>query len=320
MIIWVYGEDAFRLRAKVRQLREAFEKKFDTVGMNVSVFPASAEGIDAHEVLQAVMSLPFLSEKRLVIVRDLLASIKKPDANFLERWARIPDSTIFIVQETGETNVVEKHPLFLASTAAHHYAFPILQGAARDRWVREEIASRGGSIQPDVLRLFVETVDGDSWTTHQEIEKMLACAQGGVITRAIVSELVNVNAQGNIFALMDAISQKNKALVMQLLESQRAFGSEEGYLFHMLARQARLLLCVRSLLDDRVSVTASDVAHELKIPPFVAGKTLSQARAYTRATCEHLHDRVFESDRQIKTGVIGPRLAVDLLVAEWLKN
>ena len=68
MLIFVYGDDTFRVQERVQELQLAFQRKFDPTGLNVAFFGAGAK---PGEVLQAVQSLPFMSQKRMVVIRDL---------------------------------------------------------------------------------------------------------------------------------------------------------------------------------------------------------------------------------------------------------
>ena len=104
----------------------------------------------------------------------------------------------------------------------------------------------------------------------------------------------------NIFALTDAISQKNKALSLNLLEKELENGLAEPYLMHMLIRQFRILLQVRAAMD--LGHTSRKAASELKLHPFVAQKSFTQAKNFSIESLKIIFSRLIKMDRQLKTG------------------
>ncbi len=245
MLILIYGEDTFRVAEKVRQMKKAFADKFDPSGLNTHTFPSdNSSRLDAPEILQSVCSYPFLGSKRMVLICDLIGSIKKADqAVWVDGFLRMPDSTIVVLWETGVG--VEKKPLFVELQKiadVHKYSFPELQGAALIKWVEDRIGVCGGKIDALCLRALVERVGSDLWQISGEINKLIGYAGGAVITREMVETLTHASFEGKIFELMDAISKKQISRAIQLLEEERFSGSDDHYLLTMLGRQVRILL------------------------------------------------------------------------------
>ena len=60
----------------------------------------------------------------------------------------------------------------------------------------------------------------------------------------------------------------------------------------------------------------SEIASRVKVPPFVAGKLMAQARAFTREQILSYVEFCVESEEAVKTGRLSDRLAVELLIAK----
>ena len=54
---------------------------------------------------------------------------------------------------------------------------------------------------------------------------------------------------------------------------------------------------------------------KVKVPPFVAGKLIAQARAFSREQILSYVEFCVESEEAVKTGRLSDRLAVELLIA-----
>ncbi len=324
MLIVVYGDDTFRVQEKVRELEAAFVKKFDPDGMNISLFPGASGKCEPGEVLQAVCSIPFLSPRRMVVVRGLVAeSAKDAESVWADGLARTPETTIAVLWETAEPKAVEKKALFKKIKAladVHYYPFPALEGPALQTWAADRVKGLGGTIAADAVRELAGRVGSDLWQMSNEIGKLVAYAAGALITAETVATLVRASFEGQIFALVDAISRKQTAQALNLLEQERAAGANDFYLMTMLARQVRILLGARALLDENPRVSQQAVADALGVHPFVASKALIQARAFTLEDLKHTHALLFDFDAGTKSGRLTADLAVDLVTVDLLKK
>lgn len=317
MLIFVYGDDTFRVQEKIKQMKKAFRIKFDPTGLNTAEFPTGDHSkFEVGEVMGAVRSLPFLGTKRMVVVRDLIANTKKGDMDVWESgFKQTPESTIVVFWETESSKEIEKKPLFQALKGAaevHTYPFPELEGIKLQRWISDRVKARGGSISAAALSVLSERVGGDLWAMDHEISKLVAYASGAEISRAIVDELVSVSFEEKIFELMDAVSQKRKADAIRMLSNERFAGSDDHYLLTMLGRQVRILLGARALLDENPRATKETLATALSIHPFVAQKAIVQAKGFSLSHLKAVHDLLFEFDQQLKTGQVAADMAVDL--------
>ena len=319
MLILVYGDDTFRAQEKMGRLREAFVEKHDRAGFNLAEF---GSGDKVGEILQAVSSHPFMGSKRMVVIRDLVATTK---ADGKDQWASLastPESSIVVLWETMEPKALEKKPLFAVLSKgvdARTYPFPLLEGSALSKWTNERIAERGGAIAPDALRELCDRVGGDLWQMDNEIGKLIAYASGRQIALADVDALVRATFDGEIFALVDAISRKESARAIRLLEEERLSGGSDFAIFGMLARQVRLLLGARSLLDENPRASLSQLAADMEINPFVAQKAIDQAKKFTLADLRATHDLLFRYDAGMKSGVLDAEMAVDLVTTAMVR-
>ena len=319
MLIFIYGDDAFRAQEKVRTMKEAFTKKFDPTGMNTAEFTGK---LSPGEVIGAARALPFLGQKRLVIIRDLIANTNKADAQvWIDGLNETPESSIVIFWESASPGSIEKKALFKELSKAadtHAYPFPVLQGHHLNKWVVNRVAARGGSIGRQALRSLIERVGPELWQMDHEVKKLVAYAQGEQITIKMVEDLVHASFEGKIFDLIDAISQQKSKRAIQLLKEERLSGANDHYLLTMLGRQVRLLLGARSLLDENPHATKQEFAQVMSIHPFVAQKAMHQAKGFTTEKLKHVHDQLFTFDIYLKTGRIQPDLAVDLTTVELM--
>lgn len=323
MIIFSYGDDTFGVHEKVKQLRKAFEEKFDKAGFNIVTFPSNQSNkLDAPEILQAVCSYPFLGPKRMVIIGGLIESVNKDEQKvWVDGFSRMPDSTIAVLWENASASLIEKKSIFKELTKigeVHKYTYPELSGTGLSKWVRERIHAIGGTIDSPAVHALTLSVGSDLWRMDQEMSKLVAFAQGKSITKEMVEELVCASFEGKIFELMDAISKKQVRRAIELLEQERLAGSDDHYLLTMLGRQVRILLSAKAFLESNSPPREFAILSGLH--PFPAQKALEQARLFCMDDLKHAHDFLFEYDVNIKTGRMGAGLAVDLVCDHFMRS
>jgi len=323
MLILVYGDDSFRVQEKVKELQAAFQKKFDPTGLNFATFQADAK---PGEILQAVGSLPFMSQKRMVVIRDLISTTKKDGEGTWSSLAKTPESSIVVLWETAEPKAIEKKSFFQTvknGADVHAYPFPVLDGSVLIRWMTDRVKLRGGTIAADAARELCDRVGGDLWQMDNEIAKLISYAWRGSgtppITKEMIEELVRASFEGEIFALIDAVSRKQAAQAVKLLRQERWSGASDFSIFGMLARQVRILIGARALLDEDPRVSPQRFADEMGVHPFVAQKALDQARKFSLDDLRATHDLMFKYDAGMKSGYIDAEMAVDLVVAALVR-
>ncbi len=323
MLIFIYGDDTFQVQEKVQAMKKAFKEKFDPTGLNTAEFPAQNKTkLEPGEVLQAIKSLPFMGDRRMVIIRDLVTNTKKADMDiWVDGLKSSPQSSIVIFWETTSPKTLEKKAIFKAlkdEADVHHYPFPELDGTKLGKWIATRVKERGGTIGRQAMQGLIERVGPDLWQMDHEISKLVSFASGKQIDLEMVDRLVHASFEGKIFDLIDAISRRQPKQALKLLEEERWSGANDHYLLTMLGRQVRILLGARALLDENPAVTKQELASALSVHPFVAQKALQQARGFNMDTLRSAHDLLFEFDQKLKTGQIDAKLAVDLTTTKLL--
>lgn len=322
MLIFIYGENAFLAAGHLAQMKSRFVEKFDTSGMNLVEFQGK---YTLGEVLQAVASPPFLSEKRMVIVHDLLSTVtRKPDYEpWIEGLSKTQDSTIVILKDSTTVKKTQAHGLFKALNGqpeCHTYPFGELSGGQLTAWAQQYVKEIGLAISPALLQRVVGLIGSDVWQISLELDKLAAYSVSNEVDESVVRELVHANFEDQMFDFIDAVSGGNSSHALSLLEQQRGAGSTDFHLFAMLARQIRLLLGAADLVARDPSATKQQLASALKVHPFVAQKTLAQARRMDLDALREQQAMVFDFDRKMKRGGIDARIAVDRLVSEMLMS
>jgi DNA polymerase-3 subunit delta len=131
----------------------------------------------------------------------------------------------------------------------------------------------------------------------------------------MVQELTASGVEDSVFAFLDACTQGRTREASNLLERMILSGTNELQIVAMLQRQIRSLAGARDLMNRGV-VDRSEVARQLGLHPFPAGKAMASARSMDIARLTELLGELVEIERRAKNGQGRTRAEIGLFAAK----
>ena len=328
MIYLLYGEDEFSLRKTLTSMKQSVEPP-ELRDVNTTVVKAADVSYD--ELAAACLTVPFLAEKRLVVVEGLLSTFEpkarsragtraassEPPAQ--GRWEQLPD---ILAQMPPTTDLVLMDGALRESNSmlrklrdlAEVREFPIPRGNTLREWIHKWAGRHGVTIERDAAAALAETIGNNLRVIDMELQKLSLYRYGESVRKQDVEEMVAYVKEGNIFAAVDAVLEGRPGGALtsthQLLDS----GNPPSYVMVMIARQVRLLLLAKDLRAQRVP--KAEMGRRLSLSGYPLQKTLEQEGRFTTERLAHIHRKLLEADLSIKTGEASEQLVVEMLVAE----
>lgn len=316
MIFFLYGTDTYRSRQKLKEIKDKFKKEVDPSGLNLMAIDGAKTDLDS--VNRAMSAAPFLAKRRMVVVEELFANKKEGLFEGLleklkkESASTDPSSCLMIFWEPIEgpdKRNKDAAALWNFLTKEKFAApYPPLAGLQLSRWVAEYFAVNGVNVDPSAADRLVALVGDDSWTLKNEIEKLAAFAKGSgqPVSSEMVGQQVTAQFDDNIFALVDAVSQRQKNVALKLVSEQLDNGANEMYLLSMINRAFRILTLVKE--------TPAAQQGKLGLHPFVLKKAQSQSQRFSGQELKNIYRSLLRLDEQIKTGFAKPAVLIDLFL------
>lgn len=312
MIIYLSGPDTYRSSHTLSDMKEKFARERDPQGMNLVEISVgdTAEGT----IIEQLHAAPFLAEKRMVVLKHLLADgSKELHALMLDhvQEGTLPSDIIVVVWD-GEVKPrakASKELLALLTSQQYSQVFEALEGRALERWIAKEVADRGGMIDTKALRALT-THSKDMWQTSHTIDQLVAYAVDRTIIVDDTSEFLQEDVDDNIFGLVDAAVAGKTGNAFDMIRAQYRSGKDAMYVFSMLLRQYRIMLDIADVLHRGGRLDAK----ALGLHPFVLKKTRPIVERTPHAHVSEQYLRLLEIDRKIKTGSGDPAVLVDQFV------
>jgi DNA polymerase III subunit delta len=204
-------EELFRLKAKLG----------DGASMNWATYNAE-EGINLDDILNLCNTLPFLSEKRLIVIRNAHKLSEKQTEQILSYLENPSETTTLILALEGE-KLDDKLLKKLGSNSSIVRFDPIKNRAERLQWILDRAMMHGKTIEKDAAMLLAEMTGANMWFIATEIEKLcLYAAACTAITIKDVQEMVMRTYEPSIFAFLDALFDRKKDALFKLYEIEMA--------------------------------------------------------------------------------------------------
>lgn len=248
---------------------------------------------------------------------------------------------LVLATASDDTKPLTKSQLALTDfwkQAANAQYFPLLNNQEVVLWMDSLAQQAGLELDYQAKQILTATLGSDLWALNSELTKLIHYKLGSsdaspyvkttedkkamedkvgdsnIINAETVLAMLGTKSEENIFALTDAISNKNKQQAVRLLEEQLQEGVSEVYLLTMLIRQVKILLAIRASLDNGKS--AHDIGTKMKLHPYVLQKGINQARNFNLAYLKSLLTALVRLDYSYKSGRLPATLMLSLIVAK----
>ncbi len=291
MIITLTGTNDFTRRAELSKLT----REFIAAHGDFAVERFDGDEDDASVMRASVTSVPFLSERKLVIL--FAPGHQKAWADHIEdTFKSVADSTDLLIIEPKLDKRLSYYKTLKKSTDFRE--FGELDGAGLAHWATDYAKTVGGSLAPGDARLLVDRIGPNQQMLEQELRKLVSYEPN--VTKTSIELLTEPAPQSTVFELLDAAFNGNAQRAFALYKEQRALKIEPQAIIAMLAWQLHVLALIKTA-DNR---SAEDIAREAKINPYVVKKSQALARRLSLAQLKKLVADLLALDTDLKSKTI----------------
>ncbi len=321
MIIFLYGEGAFRSRQKLNEIKNKYIVS-DKSGSGLSVFDCAEEKDVVKKIMSTAFTANLLSPKRLIVVENMLGSCLANDQKTLQEFLKkkgkslIDDRDAVVVfwekirpkKSVGLFKFLDKN--------AKSQNFEKLTGMKLRQWILKNLTSidPAGKISTTALEKLIAYCGEDNSILFLELQKLANFADGKQIEEKDVEKLVHAKTSGNIFQMVDAIGNNDKKQALWMLHKHLEKGDDPFYILSMFFYQFRNMLKVADLCEQ--GLPEHEIARVTKLHPFVVKKSLAQVSRLPLEKLKIIYQKLGELDTGIKTGKIEIKLGLDKFLAE----
>lgn len=310
-IYLLYGEEAYLKRLYKNKLKAALTAPDDS--MNYTYY--EGKGINPNEIIDMAETMPFMAEKRLIVMENSGFFKNKCDelADYFENPS---ESTCFVFVEA---EVDKRSRLYKRVKERGRIAELNAQDEkSLVRWIVGSLNRENKKITQSAAALFLTKTGADMENIQRELEKLICyVGERDSINIEDVEAICTTVITNNIFEMIDAIAKKQQKKALELYYDLLTLKEPPMRILFLITRQFNLLLQVKDLA--RLGFNAAETAKKAGLHSFVAGKYVSQSKSFDSKWLADAVEICAGTEEAVKTGRINDILSVELLIVQFSK-
>lgn len=302
----LYGTEEFLKKLYKNKLKTGIIGDEDT--MNFTYF--EGKSIEVPKVIEVAETMPFFSERRLILIQN--SGLFKSQNDLADYIKQLPDYCYFLFVES---EVDKRNRLYKAVKDVGVIAeMNGLDEKNLQMWIVQLLNRSNKKITKDTLTYFMNKSGTDMEGMVQEIEKLVCYAMDrDVITKDDIDAVCITQVSNQIFMMIDAIAMKKQQQALDYYYDLLTLREKPMSILFLITRHFNILLQMKELTGQN----RNDVAKKVGVPPFAVQKYMAQAKNFTRSgLIANLKDCA-EMEAQVKTGLMGDQMAVELLIVKF---
>jgi DNA polymerase-3 subunit delta len=322
LIVVLEGKDEFRLSERVSEFRLTVTPP-EMSDINTTMLDGNMVTID--ELLTSLSTVPFMADRRLVIVEGLLnrlAGVNKRSAGSkkdLTEWLNFPD-LLTNLPPTANLLLIERESLpsnkFLSTILKLGQVEKFSPLGHRDllEWINTRSSKLGLDIERTAVTLIADSVGSELRLIDSELNKIKTYSRGRLITREDIILMVPYVRQQNVFRVVDSVIEGRTRDALNASSMLIGLGESPSGIVRMIERQLRFLILAKHLLSRKIPT--GDIGKHINLSGYPLQKTLEMEKKISQAKIMSMHDNLLKSNIRVREGKLTEQESFDLLISE----
>jgi len=265
-----------------------------------------------NQVLNACVSLPMMSERRLVIVHDIdKLVISDPDA-FI-RYFNTPEQSTTVLFLAEKLDTRKKLFSTLQKQSVSLKINPIKNDAFVLNWIKQQIESYNFTIDRDAIHLLHEHIGDNLFEITNQIKKI--CVFKGKDTHITVSdieEMTGISKEYSVFQMINYLLERNAQKTLRvlkiILEQEQEPIALIAAIYSRILKQWQYNQLISEHNDEKV------IAQKLKTKPFFLKDYRRVARTFNSVQLQDAIETLFRADYTLKSSGRNPKHTIEFAV------
>lgn len=302
------GNEKYLKKEALDKLKRALLKK-GSEALNFNIYDLGK--CDPREILDTLRSAPFMSEKRIVVLRDI-GSCSERDRGLIIDYAKKPYQKSCLIIDISKDELQDGFYANIRLYAKEVLFIPV-KGDKLISWIRTELKKRAKLIRYEAAAMLTEIKEDSLDDLITEIDKLVSYVGGrSMITTEDIEKIIGGSVMRNVFELVDALSGKDakKSLLVSsdLLKARKSVPEILG----LIGWQLRRIKKAKELISKGAPEKA--VYEKCRVPHYHAEKFLREVKLFTKKDIDEGMKSLLDVDYGIKTGHLKPKDALEILI------
>jgi DNA polymerase-3 subunit delta len=270
--------------------------------------------ISAREVISIAETYPFVSEKKLIVVKNIDKFIDSELKEIIEYLKKPASFTcLVLMSEKIKKEMLDMATYKTISSLCETVVFWRLFDSQIPVWIEDKMSREGKTISPEATHYLFMEVGSNLLDLSGEIEKLLIhTGDRKEITLDDVKQLIGGYKSDSIFDLLRAITQRKLKQSLEILSKLTEAGEKPAGILVKITNRIRQIIRAKELLEQKVA--PARIIEEVGLHPFFDKDFISQIQDFSRKELLDNFADLLRADLEIKVGKKPAQLALELLI------
>ncbi len=317
LVYYLHGPDPYMLDAAVDAISDAAAPE----GLNeFNHDKFRGRDTEGDRVLAAVEQLPFMSKRRIVILRDAQAMPTREFDVLAEYFENPSESTVLIVHAMtadkkldGRNSAVKK-----MRKVAAEYEFKAFYENELDGFLNREASRRSLNLSNAARAYLVEAVGTELNPLIDALNRidlyLGKSEEKRPVDDDLVQEIIAETRVHSIFSLTDALGSRDLERSLKLIDGMLLSGEPPLRILAMIARHFRILTRLKD--PSLRSARRNDVARAVGVVPYFLKDYQRDAGRFGITELDEIRSRLLEVDSALKSSGLSDRVVLESLLMD----
>lgn len=279
----IYGEDEFLRSSAVRQI----ENYVVTDLPEMNKFSFYGNDISLQSLKTALETLPFMSEKKLVIVR-YLDEKKVSNVDYLVEYSSNPNKSCVLIILTKDVSVFKnlKATLVDCDKLSENYV---------KQFIKKSIVVKNCSITDEAIDLLIAYTNMNMGLISLELDKLVNYTDK--IDVDTIKNLVSKNENYQVYELTDAVGRQQNEKVFKILNFMLEDKGLTNKIFWLLYNHFRKLYFISISNKNNI-----ELAQMLSQKEYTIKKLREQLKYFNQDNLKNILQLIYDTEFMVKTG------------------
>lgn len=318
------GREEYLMDEAIGKIIEKYvEPSFEAINLN----RVDGKDLDLEELIGVCETLPFMSEKKIVVLEnigDYIKNLDKDQDKFLDYLDDLADFLCLILVDRDER--IKKNMKVYRHLNKKDQAidFSKLQGIHLNRWVEDMVAEHDKEMSRANISYFIQkssytsrNLDIGLFELENELNKIIDYSKARNISKHDIDTVLIDSIDTNIFNLLDAITRLDTKTALN--EFNNIYLSDEPIqkTFYMITRQIRMIFSYKVYQNKGYSPNM--IQKKIGIGNFEFKKVGMQASNFSINRLTRIMNELLEMDVKLKTSGGQDKLLMEMFIVKLCK-
>ncbi|MCR6513511.1 MAG: DNA polymerase III subunit delta [Clostridium chrysemydis] len=313
------GVDEELLKEGVKKIIKPFIDK-DTMDFNFVKFDGMKCTVD--EIINASETLPFMGEKKVVVVyraaflSDKLDSANKKAYNEMKEYLKdVPSSTVLVMYYlfSDKRDTAKKNKNIMAlDKITTVVSIDKLRRDGFSKRIEEYFKKNSGNINKINLRYLCEKLPMNLDISKNEVKKLTDYAKGREVTKKDIDLLIQNKSEDDVFDLVEFISNKKTEKAIDVLDELLFKADQHMLIITSIENQFKRLYDIKLGMESGKRL--KDFIGEFRLPQFVIEKLIAQSNRFSLKGLNEILKLCLETEGRLKTSSNDKKTELELLL------